>query len=502
MRPASPLRPLLLPLLLILFAFSGSAAAQEVPLNPNAVPDYGIAAGAAGFSPDPFRVQAVTGGGEVNAVTRNLGADCFGQISVQPDFRFSALSDFEALRFIFVADVVTADAALIVRDPNGDFWCNNDSFGVRHPTVTIEQAPPGDYNVWVGSLSARLMGDLYVTTRRDVTPTSTGLNIPRPTPAAPVTPAPTEIPAGMLNFTLPASFGAETLAAGFLPDPYWSVVSGGGGLRVEEMQLGEACAGYASAAPTLTLTWTGISTRLRFLFAPLNDADDAALIVRDPNGVWSCNRDFAGGYTRPQVEFINPAVGAYHLWVSSETAQDQPVAGIVYATEKTFSPETVIAAGTPPTAPLADLIPSASAFVFNAAAPDPYAIPGSLGGGEVNVGEQNPDCPGTYTHLPSFGFMLPEPTLHLRAFFVQEEARADSALILRMPDGTWYCNDDSYNDRQPTIDVIANFSTGEVSIWVGSFAEGESIPGTLYITRGSASPRDPLRPPPVFPDAD
>ena len=45
-----------------------------------------------------------------------------------------------------------------------------------------------------------------------------------------------------------------------------------------------------------------------------------------------------------------------------------------------------------------------SAFAFDAAAPDPYAIPGSLGGGEVDVGAQNEDCPGMYTAFPSFGF--------------------------------------------------------------------------------------------------
>lgn len=490
---------------LLLLLFAGSTAAQEdvastqdeMPLDPNAVPDHGIAAGAVGFSPDPFRVQSITGGGEINAVSRNLGTDCFGMIKVQPDFRFTALGEFEALRFVFVADTVTSDASLIIRDANGNYWCNNNSYGVFHPTITIAPAPAGDYNVWVGSLSTRVMGDLYVTTRLDVTPSSTGLVVPRPTAVIPGIPTPTPIPPGMLNFTVPPRFGTETLTAGFLPDPYWIALFGGGSLNVETMGLGSDCAGFTGSIPALTLNWSGVSTRLRFLFAETIAGSNPALIVRDPNGIWSCNRDFAGWITRPQVEFINPAVGAYHIWVSNELAADAAVVGLLYVTEKTYTPDAVGTAGTERTAPLSDLIPSASAFVFDANAPDPYAVPGSLGGGELNVGELNPDCPGYYTHMPSFGFTMPEPTLHLRAFFVQENDREDTALIVRMPDGTWYCNDDSYNGRQPTVDVIGNYSIGVVSIWVGSYDEGESIPGTIYITRGSANLRDPLRPPPL-----
>lgn len=479
---------------------SSDAATPEVeqPLDPNAVPDYGTAAGAVGFAPDPFRVLGVSGGGTVDAVHRNLGTDCAGHINLQPDFRFSALSPFDALRFIFVADVVNANATLIVRDPQGNFTCNNDSFGVRHPTVTISNAPQGDYNVWVGALTDRVFGDLYVTTRQDVTPTSTGLLVPRPTATPFVAPTPTPIPADALNYLLPPNFGTDSLSAGFLPDPYWRVVIGGGSLPVASAlrRTDEACGGYTTTEPAFAVNWSGVSTRLSFLFAALNDERDPALAVRDPQGNWTCNRDFAGGYTRPQVAFVNPIPGTYTVWVSDELEPNRQLLGVIYVTEKTFSPETVTVAGTRETTPLNGLTPSASAFVFDTAAPDPYAIPGSLGGGSLNMGEQNPDCPGAFTEHPSFGFSLPTATLHLRAFFVTEQPNADASLILRMPDGRWYCNDDSFNGRQPTIDVIGNFSTGEVSIWVGSYDPEESLPGTLYITRGSANPRDPLRPPP------
>lgn len=485
-------------LLILLSVLPAAAQDAEQPLDPDGVPDYGTAAGAVGFSPDPFRVQGVEGGGSVDAIQRNLGADCAGRINVQPDFRFTALSDFAALRFIFIADVVNADGSLIVRDPQGNFHCNNDSFGVPHPTVSISAATVGSYNVWVGGLTERVFGDLYVTTQPEVVPSSTGLVVPRPTAPPPITPTPTTIPPDALNYLLPPTFGTDALAAGFLPDPYWRVVIGGGALPVAAAlrTTDESCDGFTSSEPVFAVAWSGVSARLSFLFAALDDARDPALAVRDPAGNWLCNRDFAAGFTRPQVAFVNPLPGTYSVWVGDEAAADRQLMGVVYVTEKTYSPETITVAGTPSTTPVNGLTPSASAFIFDAAAPDPYAVPGALGGGLLNVGEQNEACPGAYTELPSFGFTLPNPTLHLRAFFVAEETRADAALIVRMPDGRWYCNDDSFNGRQPTIDVIGNFSTGEVSVWVGSYEADETIPGTLYLTRGSANPRDPLRPPP------
>ena len=149
--------------------------------------------------------------------------------------------------------------------------------------------------------------------------------------------------------------------------------------------------------------------------------------------------------------------------------------GLLYVTEKQYSPETIPAAGTAPLGlTLAGLTPESSAFVFDATAPDPYAIPGALAGGDVDIGAQTIACPGSYTNLPSFGFRLAQPTPDLRVFFVARDPQADAALIVRMPDGTWYCNDNSFHTQQPTIDVIGSRATGGVSVWIGSTTPGES----------------------------
>ena len=62
-----------------------------------------------------------------------------------------------------------------------------------------------------------------------------------------------------------------------------------------------------------------------------------------------------------------------------------------------------------------------------------------------------------------------------------------SAMLIESPGST-----------SPIVDVIGNLSTGGVSVWIGSFNADETIPGTLYLTRGSANPLDPTRPPPVI----
>ena len=123
------------------------------------------------------------------------------------------------LRFIFVADAVTADGSLIVVDPRGNFYCNNDSYGVRNPTVEIDGALAGDYNVWVGALTDRVSGDLYVTTRADITPGSIGLTSRARHRAHPRAHADADS-RDALNPTLISIYGAESLTAGFLPDPY------------------------------------------------------------------------------------------------------------------------------------------------------------------------------------------------------------------------------------------------------------------------------------------
>ena len=85
-----------------------------------------------------------------------LGSNCFGFTNTAPNFRlhYSGISGAgDLLRFFFISDGDAVDAAMFVRDPDGNFHCNEDSFDTDNPTVdfTPSQVTSGDYEVWIAN---------------------------------------------------------------------------------------------------------------------------------------------------------------------------------------------------------------------------------------------------------------------------------------------------------------------------------------------------------------
>ncbi|MEQ9813606.1 MAG: DUF4339 domain-containing protein, partial [Azospirillaceae bacterium] len=87
-------------------------------------------------------------GGDIPA-QRSIGGNCVGTIANAPDFRVtlsgggSGSLDMTALS--------NEDTTLVVRAPNGDFLCVDDSPGSLNPFLAIADAAAGDYHVWVGT---------------------------------------------------------------------------------------------------------------------------------------------------------------------------------------------------------------------------------------------------------------------------------------------------------------------------------------------------------------
>lgn len=153
---------------------------QITPLPPTAVPsiagglDYRLQSNfggttlAAGFEPDPFILEMVSGG-DVDAAQFNYGAECLGYTTIQPDFRINWSGRSEGLRIFFVGN---GDTTLLVNDANGNWHCSDDSFNTRNPTVDIINPPQGQFDIWVGSYngSENISGRLYITERGALTP--------------------------------------------------------------------------------------------------------------------------------------------------------------------------------------------------------------------------------------------------------------------------------------------------------------------------------------------
>lgn len=138
-------------------------------------------------------------------------------------------------------------------------------------------------------------------------------------------------PANGLNVELPPVGGSTILKAGFAPDPFAQPITSGGPIDVSAT-LGGGCMGWATAAPSIGVTYeAGSMTLLRFYFVAASAGADTTLVVNAPDGSWHCNDDSPGGID-PMIDFGTPQAGPYAIWVGSfeeGTAHD----GTLHVTE-------------------------------------------------------------------------------------------------------------------------------------------------------------------------
>lgn len=112
--------------------------------------NFGVHPVAPGFLPDPMDVT-VTSGGDLDATTLGLGPGCKGWVTRRPDAIIQLSGVSQHLRFYVTPAAGRPDTTLIISHANGSWRCNDDSWGTLNPTVDINNAPPGQYDVWVGS---------------------------------------------------------------------------------------------------------------------------------------------------------------------------------------------------------------------------------------------------------------------------------------------------------------------------------------------------------------
>lgn len=90
----------------------------------------------------------VRSGGNLNAGTMGLGSACLGGVTAIPDLIIHWNEGSGAdLRFAVQS---TGDTTLIINSADGTWQCNDDTTGLN-PEVLIQNAPRGQYDVWVGS---------------------------------------------------------------------------------------------------------------------------------------------------------------------------------------------------------------------------------------------------------------------------------------------------------------------------------------------------------------
>ena len=142
--------------LALLVATVGCAGARPTSARPArrgaVVPTLRITPSALGAS-----VRTMGGTIEGSVLAASMADACTGLISREPTFFLEAPERFEHLRILVVS---LGDAVLVVRRPDGRYFCNDDT--ERQNPAMDGELPRGQYQVWVGAYDRGSVGVPFV----------------------------------------------------------------------------------------------------------------------------------------------------------------------------------------------------------------------------------------------------------------------------------------------------------------------------------------------------
>lgn len=121
-------------------------------------PTFGEVRLSSGFLPDPHRV-ALQSGGPIRAA--GIDPDCLGYVAEAPDYRLQYTpGDYR----LFISVRSDFDTTLVVNDPAGNWYCDDDSGGDLNPAIQWDQPTAGQYDIWVGTYGSTeyRAADLYI----------------------------------------------------------------------------------------------------------------------------------------------------------------------------------------------------------------------------------------------------------------------------------------------------------------------------------------------------
>ncbi len=126
-------------------------------------------------------------------------------------------------------------------------------------------------------------------------------------------------PQGLLLNSGRSNYGAVTIYGSQLGQPYSMQVVSGGNIDVSRVGLPSNCRGFVTQQPDIIVTYQQPGRQLAF-FA--EGQGDTTLVIRGPNGQWSCSDD-EGGNRNPLIAMANAQPGQYEIWVGSYEASHQ-----------------------------------------------------------------------------------------------------------------------------------------------------------------------------------
>lgn len=144
---------------LLVLGMHGQSIAQGTLTIGGSRAHFGTHAVNQGFMPDPKSVS-VTSGGNLNVSSMGYGPGCRGYATATPD----VIVNWTGGGFLRFYVQAAGDTTLIINDANGRWHCNDDTAGTN-PQVDLQNAPSGQYDIWIGSYQSgqQLRGNLYIT---------------------------------------------------------------------------------------------------------------------------------------------------------------------------------------------------------------------------------------------------------------------------------------------------------------------------------------------------
>ena len=141
--------------------WAGIAAACP---NWEAQPSFGAIELIEGFPNDPYQ-RRIAAGGRYNVGNCLRDRNLVGTVASAPDFDLYYTTSGNTPLTIYVRS--SYDTVLLISDPYGNWWFDDDSGGGHDPLLYFPNAADGLYNIWIGSFESRsgLPGTLIFTER-------------------------------------------------------------------------------------------------------------------------------------------------------------------------------------------------------------------------------------------------------------------------------------------------------------------------------------------------
>ncbi|TXD38464.1 caspase family protein [Lujinxingia vulgaris] len=255
-----------------------------------------------------------------------------------------------------------------------------------------------------------------------------------------------------------ARYQSFALSPGFVPDPAIGRGLAGGAVNAASLGpvAGGECIGMVDARPDHTVK---LSTDFGYLRFGITSAADTSLAIRRPDGSFLCDDDTHG--LNPEIAGRMPA-GDYQIFIGAIGQADDRT----YRLELSERPVNAAPPQNPGSSAAQANFPGLT--LSPGFTPDPSSASG-LAGGTIDASSitgATAGCAGKISNRPDHILTLGG---HFSTLYLGVNSQADTSLIIRRPDGSFVCNDDTHglNPR-----ISGTFGPGTYQIYVGSLASG------------------------------